>query len=347
MSALPKFSFSSTAEEVADALADDIKGKNGAFPGSFASSCSPILFKVLVTGTSLNGIGFEASRAIAKYASLVVITSYNEERLQLSKDAIVTAVPAANIRTLMLDLSSLESVRKAAAEVNAYAEPIHVLINNAAAAAGVYTLSVDNVEVQMAAGHIGPFLFTQLLVPKMLSASPETPRVLFLTSTMHSLTPVLPLDDAEEFLRGHGGPKGSDPASTLLDRYGQVKAANVMTAKELARRGVGKVLAYAVHPGTIWTNAFAGGFREEMKRLGLIGEDGNASKEYPDWKTIGQGAATTVVGAFDPRLSEFSGAYLADCAVAEDQVAPHCADETRAAKLWKMTEDAVEQAFNL
>ncbi|KAF7299877.1 Short-chain dehydrogenase/reductase family protein [Mycena chlorophos] len=306
---------------------------------------------LLVTGTSLNGIGFEASRAIAKYASLVVITGYNEERLQLSKDAIVKAVPAANIRTLMLNLSSLAAVRKAAAEVNAYAEPIHVLINNAAATAGVYALSVDNIEAQMAAGHIGPFLFTQLLMPKMLtgSASSETPRVLFLTSTMHSVTPVLALDDldAEEFLRGHGGPKGSDPASTLLDRYGQVKAANVMTAKELARRGAGKVLAYAVHPGTIWTNAFAGGFREEMKRLGLIGDDGNASKEYPDWKTIGQGAATTVVGAFDPRLSEYSGAYLADCAVAEDQVAPHCADETRAAKLWKMTEDAVGQAFNL
>jgi len=57
----------------------------------------------------------------------VIITGYNAERLQLSADGIRKEVPTANIRTLVLDLSSLAAVRKAAEEVNAYSEPLHVL----------------------------------------------------------------------------------------------------------------------------------------------------------------------------------------------------------------------------
>ncbi|KAJ7908701.1 hypothetical protein B0H13DRAFT_1878473 [Mycena leptocephala] len=64
MSAIPAFSFITTADEVATAFSQEIKGKN-----------------VLITGTSLNGIGFETARVIAKHANLVIITGYNDERL--------------------------------------------------------------------------------------------------------------------------------------------------------------------------------------------------------------------------------------------------------------------------
>jgi NAD(P)-dependent dehydrogenase (short-subunit alcohol dehydrogenase family) len=106
---------------------------------------------VLVTGTSPNGIGFETARVIAKHANLVIITGYNLERygiyfsitrapnprninaepavctrLKLSEDAIKREVPTANIRPLVLDLSSLAAVRTTAAEINAYPEVLHV-----------------------------------------------------------------------------------------------------------------------------------------------------------------------------------------------------------------------------
>ncbi|KAJ7848543.1 hypothetical protein B0H13DRAFT_2674987 [Mycena leptocephala] len=97
MSAIPAFSFTTTADEVATAFSLEIKGKN-----------------VLITGTSLNGIGFEAARVIAKHANLVIITGYNDERLKLSEDAIKKDVPTANIRRLTLDLGSFAGIRKAA-----------------------------------------------------------------------------------------------------------------------------------------------------------------------------------------------------------------------------------------
>jgi NAD(P)-dependent dehydrogenase (short-subunit alcohol dehydrogenase family) len=99
---------------------------------------------VLITGTSIKGLGFETARAIAKHANLVIITGYNAERyaayfiaffisftqsrLKLSEDAIKKEIPSANIRPLVLDLSSMAAIRAAAAEVNAYPEPLHVCL---------------------------------------------------------------------------------------------------------------------------------------------------------------------------------------------------------------------------
>ncbi|KAK7030111.1 hypothetical protein R3P38DRAFT_3189066 [Favolaschia claudopus] len=110
---LPTFSFNTTAEEVGNIFADEIRGKT-----------------VLITGTSLKGIGFETARVIAKYAQLLIIAGYNEERLKLSGDAIKKETPAANIYRLTIDLSSLASVRKAAAEINALPDPLHNDIGN-------------------------------------------------------------------------------------------------------------------------------------------------------------------------------------------------------------------------
>jgi hypothetical protein len=78
MSTSPSFSYTTTAEEVATAFSDEIKGKNGTL--SIVVLPPHQLPTVLITGTSINGLGFEAARVLAKYAKLVVITGYNEER---------------------------------------------------------------------------------------------------------------------------------------------------------------------------------------------------------------------------------------------------------------------------
>jgi hypothetical protein len=78
MSTSPSFSYTTTAEEVATAFSDEIKGKNGTL--SIVVLPPHQLPPVLITGTSINGLGFEAARVLAKYAKLVVITGYNEER---------------------------------------------------------------------------------------------------------------------------------------------------------------------------------------------------------------------------------------------------------------------------
>ncbi|KAJ7055723.1 NAD-P-binding protein [Mycena amicta] len=324
MSSLPVFSAATTAEEVADALSNWIQGKN-----------------VLVTGTSLNGIGYETARAIAKHANLVVITGYNQERLKRSATAITTSVPTANIRCLDLDLSSLAAVRKAAAEVNTYPEPLHILIHNAARPMCQFQLTTDNRESQIATGHVGPFLFTKLLLPKLLASrasadsdsSDFAPRVVFVSSIAHSL----------------GAGTGVD-FSTLVhpdpvrynagDAYAQTKSANILSAIELSRRSQGRIKSYSLCPGLIHTNMI-----DHPTALPELHADGKPDTTKLEWKTLEQGAATTLVAAFDPRIADQPGSYLDDCILANESVAPHSSDPANAKKLWELTESIIGEEF--
>ncbi|KAJ7142298.1 hypothetical protein C8R44DRAFT_865649 [Mycena epipterygia] len=318
----PTFSLSTTADEVATAFAAEIQGKN-----------------VLITGTSINGIGFEAARVIAKHANLVVITGYNLERLKLSEEAIKKEIPSANIRKLVLDLSSLAAVRKAAAEVNAYPEPIHVLINNAAASFGPFKLTVDKLESQMATDHIGPFLLTKLLLPKILAAGTASyvPRVVFVSSSGHAFGTGVNFDTIAH-------PDATKYKDT--DAYLQAKSANVLTAIELSKRSKGKINAYSLHPGGIDTNVFhKAEAMPALQAFGVVDADGKINTAAGEWKTIPQGAATTLAAAFDPRLNDKPGAYLSDSTEANQDIAPHSSDPTNAEKLWTITEEIIGENF--
>ncbi|KAJ7187396.1 hypothetical protein C8R46DRAFT_289068 [Mycena filopes] len=322
MSSLPTFSFTTTAEEVATVLADQIRGKN-----------------ILITGTSLNGLGFETARVCAKYANLVVITGYNEERLKISEDALKKEVPHANIRRLILNLASLASVRKAAEVFNASPEPLHVLINNAIAPLVDFTLTEDGLETQFATDHVGHFLFTKLLAPKLLAARTPTytPRVIFVSSAGHAYCKGVDFDniaapDGAKYERG--------------DAYYQAKSANVLTAIELSKRSKGAINAYSLHPGVIYTGAHQ---KKEtipvLVALGILLPDGTPNSDQP-WKTIPQGAATQVTAAFDPRINDKPGAYLCDSNVADEEAAPHATDPANAERLWNMTEEIIGEPFS-
>ncbi|KAJ7107701.1 hypothetical protein C8R44DRAFT_636993, partial [Mycena epipterygia] len=163
-------------------------------------------------------------------------------RLKLSEEALKKGVPTAKIRCLVLDLSSLAAVRKAGAEVNKYAEPLHVLIHNAAAGIGPLKLTVEKLESQMATNHIGPFLFTKLLMPKLLASATATyvPRVVFVASSSHAF------GNGVDF----AAMKHLDSEKYhLFDAYYQSKCPNIMTAIELSKRSGGKINSYSLHPG--------------------------------------------------------------------------------------------------
>ncbi|KAF7299506.1 Short-chain dehydrogenase/reductase family protein [Mycena indigotica] len=319
----PELGFKTTAEEAADAFANEIKGKN-----------------VLITGTSVNGIGFEAARAIAKHANLVVITGYNEERLKLSEEAIKKDIPSANVRKLILDLNSLAAVRKAAAEVNAYSEPLHVLVNNAAAPLGPFATTADGLETQIGVGHVAAFLFTKLVTPKLLASATAdyTPRVVFIGSQAHMFGPGVVLDVIKPGLEGVPFPPHVS--------YFSVKSANILTASELSRRAKGKLHAFSIHPGIIVTNF---GTKSPaipvMHAMGLVDEKGVPNTKDFEWKSIPQGAATTVTAAFDPRIAGQSGGYLNDNKVMTEMVAEHTASPDNAAKLWEVTETVIGEKY--
>jgi NAD(P)-dependent dehydrogenase (short-subunit alcohol dehydrogenase family) len=117
-----------------------------------------------------------------------------------------------------------------------------VLINNAAAPMGNFKLTADGLENQIATDHVGPFLFTKLIAPKLLASATfeYTPRVVIVGSDAHHYAP--PVDFATIFT--------PDEASySTTNAYGQAKSANILTMIGLAKRTKGKLNVYAVHPG--------------------------------------------------------------------------------------------------
>ncbi|KAJ7258749.1 hypothetical protein B0H12DRAFT_434928 [Mycena haematopus] len=333
----PTFAFTTTAEEVALAFASEIQGKN-----------------VLITGTSVNGIGFETARVLAKNANLVIITGHNPERLKIAEDALKKEVPSANIRSLILDLSSLAAVRKAAAEINTFPEPLHVLIHNAAAVIGKFELTTDGIETQMATNHVGPFLLTKLLSSKLLASrsADYTPRVVFVSAKGHMFCDGINFRSLEK----------PDPDShEAMDAYFQTKVANILTGIELSKRSKGKINAYSLHPGVIDTNLMhKGEVVAALQKLEIFDADGKPTNKKHPFKTIPQGAATTVAAAFDPSLNAQPGAYLDDCVVANEAIAAHSSDpvslqgafhpsltisQENAERLWTLTERIIGESF--
>jgi NAD(P)-dependent dehydrogenase (short-subunit alcohol dehydrogenase family) len=141
-----------TSEEVAANFKDHVKGK-----------------VILITGCSPNGLGAETARAIAtQNPALLILAGRNKVSIEETEKNIKEQIPDARTRFLMVDLASLSSVRKAAAEVNSYAETVEVLINNAATMAGPYEKTEDGFESQFATNHLGHFLLTNLLLEKMI-----------------------------------------------------------------------------------------------------------------------------------------------------------------------------------
>ncbi|KAJ7737878.1 hypothetical protein DFH07DRAFT_90867 [Mycena maculata] len=111
-----------------------------------------------------------------------------------------------------------------------------------------------------------------------------------------------------------------------------------------------KINAYSLNPGPVFTNMIqkedtAAGFKVSGGGPGVIDEDGTPNTEKYDWKTLQEGAATTLVAAFDPILSNKPVAYLDDCKVATETVAPHSSDPANASLLLTVTEKVIGQSF--
>lgn len=139
----------STAEMVASKLASEISEK-----------------VVIVTGCTVGSLGTEVAKAIASSgARIVVVSGRSESKLKDSIDEIRKSQTSnCEIRSLIMDLSSLKSVRSAAQQILAYTEAIDVLINNAGIMAHPLFRTEDGFEGQVGINHLGPFLFTDLLL---------------------------------------------------------------------------------------------------------------------------------------------------------------------------------------
>ena len=305
-----------------DALHDiDLSGKN-----------------VIVTG-GYSGLGLEVTRALASKGARVVVPVRTPEK---AKETLANV--DGDIVTGKVDLADLSTVTSFANAMTTQMEQLDILINNAGIMACPETRVGPGWEAQFGVNHMGHFALTCALLPLLRKS--KAARVVSLSSTGHKISDVL-WDDIHF----------NKTPYEKWQAYGQAKTANALFANALSRRmkDFGG-LAFAVHPGGIFTPLQRHLPKEEMITLGWLGEDGEPSAAAKaGFKTPEQGASTTVWAATSHLLEEMPGVYCEDCNVAEpaDPSSPHaryrgvnehaCSDES-AERLWTISEKLLEEA---
>ena len=298
---------------------------------------------VVVTGASEKGLGGETAVALARGSPAhLVLLARSQSRVESVMSRIKEIDSGIKVDFVSVSLDDLDSVRAAAATINSKISKLDILINNAGIMAiEKYTLNKNGVEIQFATNHLGHFLFTKLLFPKILAAGAGS-RIVNLTSLGHKIGPVR-FDDFN-----FSGGKEYDAWAG----YGQSKTANILFSLYLANNLQDKgIQSYGVHPGAIFETSLGShltDFEAELASIEAVAQK-YTGRHFPidqdPPKSMAQGIATTLVAALDPSIEPQSGMYMADC---QPQKTYEYAESTEGAeKLWKLSEDLVGEKFEV
>ncbi|MDT5185392.1 MAG: hypothetical protein QOI29_3550, partial [Mycobacterium sp.] len=302
------FGFTSTAAEVIAGV--DLSGN-----------------RAIVTGAS-SGIGVETARALADAGAAVTLAVRNAEAGERVAAEIREGTGNGAVTVGALDLSDLSSVAAFAA---AWSGPLDILVNNAGVMAiQELTLSSSGHEMQFATNHLGHFVLALALHDSLAAAA--SARIVSVSSGGHLRSPVV-FDDIDYAFRDY------DP----FGAYGQSKTANVLFAVEATRRWAPDgIVANALMPGGIATplqrhlpDGYAAQALDAFRAAGT------------DFKSVQQGAATSVLLAASPLLEGIGGRYFEDCNEAvrverrgkpgQGGVAPYALDPANAERLWELS----------
>lgn len=147
---------------------------------------------VLTTGVSPSGLGAAFVKVLARWEpSVLILAGRNASKVQATAKGLVEegSLSPSQVRTLELDLASLDAVRAAARTMNSWKDvpSIDILVNNAGIMAVDHAVSPEGYESQLATNHLGPFLFTNLIMGKILASA--APRIVMVSSDGHRLCP--------------------------------------------------------------------------------------------------------------------------------------------------------------
>jgi NAD(P)-dependent dehydrogenase (short-subunit alcohol dehydrogenase family) len=265
---------------------------------------------MLVTGCN-SGLGLETLRVLSLRGARVVGTARTLEKASQACQSVT-----GQTLPLACELSDPASVRACVAAIVAQGIKLDAIICNAGIMALPKLQLAHGYELQFFTNHIGHFI----LVTGLTDQLTDTGRVVMVSSMAH--TQAKKGGIAFDNLDGSKGYSG-------WREYGQSKFANILLAKELARRFTGtNRAANALHPGIIFTN---------LSRHNVLGTVFYTLLGPIISKTVPQGAATQVYVATSPALAMVSGKYFVDCNVAAPRA--DAEDAATAKRLWEVSEE--------
>ncbi|HWD27268.1 MAG TPA: SDR family NAD(P)-dependent oxidoreductase [Rhizomicrobium sp.] len=300
--------------------------------------------RVLVTGVSA-GLGVETARTLAAHGATVVGAARDLDKAHKATGQVhADARNGGSLELIELDLASLQSVRDCARGLVKAGKPFDVVICNAGVMACPQGKTADGFETQFGTNHLGHFVLVNRIASLFKKGGA---RLVNLSSAGHRFSDV-DLDD----------PNFEHTPYTEFGAYGRSKTANILFAVEFDKRhGAHGIRAAAVHPGGIQTELGRHMTPEVLQAMLKSIEDAQkaagAGAPAFEWKTIPQGAATTVWAGFVAPAATVGGLYCEDCHVAERQdsndlrggVRPYALDQSHAAALWKKSEEMVGETF--
>ena len=296
--------------------------------------------RVLVTGVSA-GLGVETARALVAHGAHVVGAVRDLDKARRATGVVTSAAAqGGGLELVELDLASLASVRTCADRLLGAGKLFDLAIANAGVMACPKSTTVDGFETQFGTNHLGHFV----LVNRIASLVKPGGRLVNLASAGHRFADV-DLND----------PNFEHTAYAEFVAYGRSKTANVLFTVEFDRRHRDSgVRAIAVHPGVIQTELSRYMTPEALKQLmDTLNANQPAGAPAVQYKTIPQGAATSVWAGLVAPAEEVGGRYCEDCHVAEIVtdpnlrfgVRPYALDSERAKALWAKSEEMVGEKF--
>jgi NAD(P)-dependent dehydrogenase (short-subunit alcohol dehydrogenase family) len=303
--------------------------------------------RILVTGVSA-GLGIETARSLAAHGGHVVGAARDLKKAEAATAQVRkhAATAGGSFELIALDLANLRSVRECADGLLAKGQFLDVVIANAGVMATPFGHTADGFETQFGTNHLGHFVLVNRIAPLLRKDA----RLINLSSAGHRFSNV-DLDD----------PNFERTTYEPFVAYGRSKTANILFSVEFDRRHRARgVRAAAVHPGGIQTELAR---HLEPARLQAvieqISKERIAAGNGPfEWKTVQQGAATSVwAGAVAP-TEEIGGKYCENCHVGEvvadsvtisrgsEGVRGYALDPNNAEALWKKSEEMVGESFS-
>jgi NAD(P)-dependent dehydrogenase (short-subunit alcohol dehydrogenase family) len=314
------------------AVASGLYWAANSYAKPYMPDANSLVGKTIVITGATTGLGLESAKRLAAGGANVILTSRTTSKGEIAvqeirkylANEINVSYDQQMVAYKVLDFNDLNAVKANLAQLWGDVEKVDVLLNNAGALYEEHMLTVDGFERTIQSNHLGHFVLTALLYPRMSKDA----RIVNVSSNAHGFVPNgLPFDNLWKAEKSFG----------TFPTYAVSKLANILFTEELQRRlskATSPIVAFSVHPGVVSTDI---GRDVDGKIIGkLFSWFVKTFSNIGVTKTVSNGSATQVWLSATPNISEeMKGKYFVDCAVTKVSAKT---PESDAARLWEESE---------